>query len=149
MKFLGVLVLILSLSAFAKDKNAGFKEVHSSDESSTETSSDSEAASTKEEEPKVVLKENEEILSGTVRIIRKIDETEVFFKDIKDSYFIPSSPSHNAIFKALSESQKKGTSVSFKANTKTRRIVSMESGKTKTAPATTASDSGNNKPGSQ
>lgn len=140
MKFLGVFVLLFSLSVSAKDKSGGFTEVHSSDESDVESSSDAETSSS-ESEPKVVLKEDEEILSGTVRIIRKIDNTEVFFKDIKDSYIIPSGSGYSTIFKAMEQSQKKGSAVSFKANTKSRRVLSMESSKAKSATASKAAES--------
>ncbi len=71
--------------------------------------------------------DNEELLSGTVRVIRKIEMTEVFFKDLKDSYYIPSGNKYSSIYKALDESMKKGTQVSFKANAKSRRILSLES----------------------
>lgn len=139
MKFLGLVVLVLSLNVFAKDKDAGFSEVLSSDETPTESVKDSETAK-KDEEPKVILKENEEVLSGTVRVIRRINDTEVFFKDLKDSYIIQSGSNYSSIFKALDNSQKKGTAVSFKANTKSRRILSLESASTKSAPATSSSD---------
>lgn len=75
---------------------------------------------------KPALKENEQIKSGTVRVLRKLGMTEAFFKDLPDSYLIPSGPNYSGIYKALSESEKSGTPVSFKVNIKSRRILSLE-----------------------
>lgn len=127
MKFLGILVIAFSLSVFAKNKSSDFTEVTSSD---AETMPDQP-----KEDVKTALKDNEEILSGTVRVIRRIEMTEVFFKDLNGSYIIPSGPQYSSIYKALEESQKKGGAVSFKANTKTRRILTLEDSKPKSTPA--------------
>lgn len=113
---LGLVILLLDVRAEALPDASDFKEV------GEETQ---EAAA--EEVEKTKLGENEKILSGTVRVIRKIELTEVFFKDLNDSYFIPSGRAYSSIYKALEESMKKGTSVSFKANTKSRRVLSLES----------------------
>lgn len=72
------------------------------------------------------LAPNEKLLTGTVRIIRKIQYTEAFFKDINDSYIIPSGNAYPSIYTAFLESQKKGTAVSFKVNTKSKRVISIE-----------------------
>lgn len=77
-------------------------------------------------EAKATPNEFEESLSGTVKLIRKIGMTEVFFTDLKESYFIPSGSKNYSIFKAFSESQKKGTKVSFKVNKKSRQVVDIE-----------------------
>jgi hypothetical protein len=79
-----------------------------------------------DEAAKPAFKENEQIKSGTVRVLRKLGMTEAFFKDLPDSYLIPSGPNYSGIYKALSESEKSGTPVSFKVNTKSRRILSLE-----------------------
>lgn len=51
-------------------------------------------------------------VSGVVRLIRGSPETEVFFKDLKDSVIIPKTSSkHNQIFAACETSMKKGTPV--------------------------------------
>lgn len=99
-------------------KASDFKEVGEAEEVSTPSEVAPEAAK---------LAASEQIFSGTVRVIRKIDMTEVFFKDLKDSYYIPSGSQYSSIYKALDESMKKGTAVGFKANTKSRRILSLES----------------------
>jgi hypothetical protein len=72
------------------------------------------------------VNENEKTFSGTVRVLRKIDHTEVFFKDLPDSYVIPSGNSYSSIYKAFMNSQKTGASVTFKANIKSRRVLSIE-----------------------
>jgi hypothetical protein len=125
-------VLLMSFNAVALPKASDFKEVKVDEQ---EVSASEEET----EKPKLNghLNDSEEILSGTVRVIRKIGMIEVFFKDLKESYYIPSGGQHSAIFKALDESRKKGTPVSFKANTKSRRVLSLE-----TAPAKSPTTSG-------
>ncbi|HEY8270642.1 MAG TPA: hypothetical protein VIG33_07110 [Pseudobdellovibrionaceae bacterium] len=112
-------VLLISFKAGALPQASDFKEVGEEIQEVQEVS--------KDEERRPQLGENEKILSGTVRIIRKLEMTEVFFKDLNDSYYIPSGRGYSAIYKALEESSKKGTPVSFKANTKNRRVLSLES----------------------
>jgi hypothetical protein len=133
MKTLMILILLCSVNVLAKPKASDFKEVISQDE----TDVSQEAAASVEEEPKVVLKDNEQILSGSVRVLRKIDKTEVFFKDLKDSYYISSGTNYSSLFKAFDQSQKDGKAVSFKVNTKSRQVLSLESApvKSPSAPA--------------
>jgi hypothetical protein len=140
MKTLIILILISSLNVLAKPKASDFKEVLSSDEAEVTEG----AAASVEEEPKVVLKDNEQILSGSVRVLRKIDKTEVFFKDLKDSYFISSGTNYSSLFKAFDQSQKDGKPVSFKVNTKSRQVLSLESApaKSTSAPAVDATVKG-------
>lgn len=106
-----------------------FKEV-GAEETATESEGDSaglERMDTQVSDAAALkLENNEQIISGTVRVLRKIDMTEVFFKDHKDSYYIPSGRNYSSIFKACQESAKKNTPISFKVNTKSRRILSME-----------------------
>jgi len=129
MKTLMILILLCSLNVLAKPKASDFKEVISGDESEV-----TEGAPAKEdEEPKVVLKDNEQILSGSVRVLRKIDKTEVFFKDLKDSYYISSGNNYSSLFKAFDQSQKDGKPVSFKVNTKSRQVLSLESAPAKSS----------------
>ncbi|MGZ3743207.1 MAG: hypothetical protein ACXWRE_01995 [Pseudobdellovibrionaceae bacterium] len=111
-------VVLIGFKAGALPKASDFKEVG-------EDSPEIKEVEEKSSNPPVLSSE-EAILSGTVRVIRKIDMTEAFFKDLKDSYFIPSGSKYSSIYKALDESMKKGTAVSFKANTKSRRILSVE-----------------------
>jgi len=134
-----ILVLVLSLHAAADTKKVSdFKEVGGEDSDAGEVSK-AEAQSEKENKVgRPSLKENEEVMSGTVNVIRKIDMTEVFFKDLKESYFIPSGSKNYSIYKAMEQSQKKGTKISFKVNTKSRRIVDLSEAPTPDkAPAST------------
>jgi hypothetical protein len=125
--FIGIFgVLLISFKVGALPKASDFKEV-GADEQEISSGENNKSLQKEEEAEKPKLEENEEILSGTVRVIRKIEMTEVFFKDIKDSYYIPSGSKYSSIYKALNESMKKGTQVSFKANTKSRRVISLES----------------------
>ncbi len=64
-------------------------------------------------------------VTGVVRIIRAHPETEVFFKDRKDSLIIPKGTQHNQIYEACEESRKKGTPVTLKIDIKNRRILSL------------------------
>jgi hypothetical protein len=116
-------VLFVGYSAFALQKASDFKEVGVEDEAVSESSGKMNST----EAAKAQLGENEQLVSGTVRVIRKLEMTEVFFKDLKDSYFIPSGNQYNSIFKACQESEKKGSPVGLKVNTKSRRILAIES----------------------
>jgi hypothetical protein len=140
MRFLGLMTAVLFLSfntwaAEGKKKISDFKDVGGEDIEVTEKptkgstqddATEAAAATVKDEKP--ALKENEEMLSGTVNVIRKLGMTEVFFKDLKDSYFIPSGSKNYSIYKAFEESNKKGNKVSFKANKKSRQVISIEDG---------------------
>jgi hypothetical protein len=125
-------VLFFSFNLFALPKASDFKDVGSEDESATE---DSNTKTTSSEGAKPAMAENEELVSGTVRVIRKLTMTEVFFKDLKDSYFIPSGMNYSSIYKACQESEKKGSPVGLKVNTKSRRILSVESSAVKSPAA--------------
>lgn len=125
-------VLFFSFNLFALPKASDFKDVSSEDESVTE---DSNGKTTSSEGAKPAMAENEELVSGTVRVIRKLTMTEVFFKDLKDSYFIPSGMNYSSIYKACQESEKKGSPVGLKVNTKSRRILSVESSAVKSPAA--------------
>ncbi len=64
-------------------------------------------------------------VSGVVRLIRANPETEVFFKDLKDSLIIPKDSGHNKIYAACEESQKKGKPVKLLIDPVGRRILSL------------------------
>lgn len=142
MRILQTLVCVFLASAvgFAAGlpKASDFKDIGSGDSATDKTTSKTSDKADKVDtdkkdgvdgdESKPNLKDNEEVLSGTVHIMRKAGQTEVFFKDLKESYYIPSGNNHNAIFKACETSQNKGTKMSFKANTKTRQILSLQNG---------------------
>ncbi|MBC7371154.1 MAG: hypothetical protein H7326_06295 [Bdellovibrionaceae bacterium] len=145
-------LLILTTAAAGKKKISDFKEVGGEDDAPTSHSKEAVAADSAEaEKPK--LKDTEEILTGTVTVMRKITLTEAFFKELKDSYYIPSGSKNYPIFKAFTESSKKGTKVTFKANKKSRQVISMEDAPvpvTPANPATPKSDAGtSSKSGSQ
>jgi len=128
-------VLFVSLQLLALPKASDFKELGTEDEHEETAATATSAA----ESTKPATNENEELVSGTVRIIRKIEMTEVFFKDLKDSYFIPSGANYGSIYKACQESEKKGSRVGLKVNKKTRRILSVESSAIKN-PATSGAE---------
>ncbi len=116
--------LLIGFNALATQKGSDFKEVGLEDEVVSEKSDKS--SSTEVAKPPQ-LGENEELVSGTVRVVRKLEMTEVFFKDLKDSYFIPSGGQYSSIFKACQDSEKKGVMIGLRVNTKSRRILAVES----------------------
>lgn len=132
--FLSFLLAAPHYKALAKELGSDFKEVLSEDDAPGGSEKDP-AKNSQESVQASSLKENEALLSGHVRVMRKIDKTEVFFKDLKDSYIIPSGSSYGGLFKAFEQSQKKGTTVHFKANIKTRQILSLESAPSQVSPA--------------
>jgi len=128
-----ILMSFMGFAAFAQaaateaaakktSKGSGFVEIGDEAEDAAESA---EIAEKKEEKP--ALKDTEEILSGTVKIMRKNGLTEAFFKDLKESYFIPSGAMNHTIFKAFEASSKTGKKVTFKANKKSRQVLSLES----------------------
>jgi len=133
-----VLLAVLSLSChlYALPKASDFKDVGGDESSVAEETADATGDSAKPQ-----LAEGESLVSGTVRVIRKLNMTEVFFKDLKDSYFIPSGGEYNSIYKACQESEKKGIAVGLKVNTKSRRILSVESSAVKGPATGSATDS--------
>jgi hypothetical protein len=62
-------------------------------------------------------------ISAVVRLIRANPETEVFFRDYKESLIIPKDSQHNKIFAACEESRKKGTPVKLTVDPVARRIL--------------------------
>lgn len=119
----------------ALEKASDFQEVGSADEG--------EEGPSAKKETKPAAAENEKLLSGTVRVMRKIGVTEVFFKDLSDSYVIPSGRHYSSLYKAFNESQKKGHKVSFRANTKTRHILTFEETPAESSNTGTGSAGGN------
>ena len=111
--------IILASTSHGKKGPTDFKPVEGEDVAESVAVSESES-----EKPK--LKDTEEVLTGTVTVMRKITLTEAFFKDLKESYYIPAGSKNYPIFKAFTESSKKGTAVTFKVNKKSRQVISME-----------------------
>ncbi|MEZ0392678.1 MAG: hypothetical protein ACAH59_10705 [Pseudobdellovibrionaceae bacterium] len=64
-------------------------------------------------------------ISGVVRVIRAHPETEVFFKDFKDSVFIGKDSKHNQFYEACEESRKKGTPVKLVIHPISRRVLRL------------------------
>jgi hypothetical protein len=62
-------------------------------------------------------------VTATVRLIRSTPETEVFFKDLKDSLIIPKDSQHNKLYDLCEESRKKGTPVKLLIDPIGRRIL--------------------------
>jgi hypothetical protein len=112
-----ILILLLSFAqgSFAQGETSSEKKVNPSfqpieeAESLKEAAKDSAATS----------------VSGIVRIVRGSPETEVFFKDLKNSLIIPKDSQHNKILEACEESRKKGTPVHLKIDPKSRRILGL------------------------
>lgn len=75
------------------------------------------------QEPEPAVKQKGESISGVVRIVRTSPETEVFFKDIKNSYIIPKNSKHNEIFEACLQSSKTGKAVALQVDPKNRRVL--------------------------
>ncbi len=82
---------------------------------------------------------NEGQISGTPRLIRSQPETEVFFRDLNQSYIIPKDNRHNKIFEAVSKAIKTKSKVTLEVDPKSRRILGLPedgaSSKTETVPA--------------
>lgn len=68
-------------------------------------------------------------VSGVVRIMRASPETEVFFKDLKDSVIIPFGSRHNEIFSACEQSRKTGSPVHLIIDSKSRRALGVSAQK--------------------
>lgn len=64
-------------------------------------------------------------ISGTVRIIRSQPQTEVFFKDLKESVIIPVNSRHNQIYEACEKSWKKGTPVKLRIDPVSRHVLAL------------------------
>jgi hypothetical protein len=140
-RWAAVFILLLSLSTFAagKKKITDFQPVGDDDSENSETADAKKIAeSIKEVKPK--LNDNEETLTGTVSVMRRNNNmTEAFFKDLKESYFVPSGSKNYEVFKALQDSSKKGTKVTFKANKKSRQVISLEDAPATLSPAAAGS----------
>ncbi|RYZ78932.1 MAG: hypothetical protein EOP06_28145 [Proteobacteria bacterium] len=133
-----ILLLFMSPAGKAQEKArstkpSDFKPVGDDVDSKVEVQSkkkpkDAADANTEEpvDEKKPELKPNEEMISGTVNVIRKITMTEVFFKDLKESYFIAPGSASYGVFRALEQSRKTGKPVAMKVNKKSRQIISID-----------------------
>jgi hypothetical protein len=64
-------------------------------------------------------------VSGVVRAVRGYPTTEVFFKDLKDSYFIDPTSEHDEIMKACLQSSRDGKAVSLRVDPTTRHVYSL------------------------
>lgn len=122
MKVLILLILCVSAgSILSSAKASDFKPI---DEEETSSELSSGAGGDKASKP--ALKENEEVLTGTPTVIRNMGGTEVFFKDLSDSYYISSGSHYNEVFTAMKAGTEKNSKVTFKVNKKSRRILSLE-----------------------
>lgn len=66
-----------------------------------------------------------EKISGTVRIVRRGEQTEVFFKELPGVYTIAPNSAHNQVLQKCLESQKTGKGVSFLVESESRRIIGL------------------------
>ncbi len=111
--------LALSMGRIAHggdDKKPEFKPVAGAESSATE-----EATQMQEARPA----QAGEGLSDTVAFVRKMGDTEVFFKTQKTSFFIPNSSKHNKILEKMVESQKNQKPVSVQVDRTQRRILDL------------------------
>ena len=65
-------------------------------------------------------------LTGKPTFVRSSPRTEVFFRDLKNSYWIDDDHNHNGFMNAFLVGAKKGKSVSFSADPETRKITKVE-----------------------
>lgn len=65
-------------------------------------------------------------VSGTPRLMRALDETEVFFSELNQSYVIPQGEQHNPFFFAMEKALKERRKISFKVDPQSHRILSVE-----------------------
>lgn len=63
---------------------------------------------------------------GKPRLVRGSPRTEVFFVDLRDSYWIAEDQQHNAFQKAFLEGIRKDKPVGFTADIKTRRVLAVD-----------------------
>ncbi len=80
-------------------------------------------------------------ISGVVRIIRGEPQTEVFFKDLKDSVIIPKDSKHNEIYALCADSMKTGKPVSLMMDPVSRRAYLKTTPSASTPAATSGSSS--------
>lgn len=62
--------------------------------------------------------------SGIPRLVRSSPRTEVFFTDLKDSYWIAQDSKHNILMKEFMDAAKKNKSISFQFDEDSRKIIS-------------------------
>jgi len=84
-------------------------------------------------------------ISGIVRVIRGSPETEVFFKDLKESYVIPVNDSHNEIMEACLKSSRDNQPIHLTVDPISRRILSLSDAGSKSSESPSASGVGNSK----
>lgn len=65
-------------------------------------------------------------VTGVPRIMRQIHETEIFFTNLNQSYFIAHDNHHNRKFFAFEKAIKKGSSLSFRADPVSRRVLFVD-----------------------
>lgn len=89
-----------------------------------------EVAAPAEQEPEEKAKTLDDFpgrtFTGKPRLIRTQDITEVFFRDLRDSYVIHSDSKHNRYYKVFDEASKLDQSVTFRADPRSRRILAVE-----------------------
>lgn len=64
--------------------------------------------------------------TGVPRLIRQDPMTEVFFRDLKESYVIHTDSKHNANFKVFDEASRANRPVTFRADPVSRRILVVD-----------------------
>lgn len=64
-------------------------------------------------------------VSGTPRLVRSLQKTEVFFSDLNKSYFIPEGDSHNEVMAKFLKGIKAKKPMSFQAHPVSRDILRL------------------------
>ncbi len=65
-------------------------------------------------------------VNGTPRFVRSQARTEVFFQDLKDSYWIDQDRRHNGFMDAFVQASNQKKVVSFTADSSTRQILKVQ-----------------------
>lgn len=64
--------------------------------------------------------------NGKPLVIRSEPRTEIFFRDLKDSAWIANDHMHNRFFAAFQDAMKKGQSLKFTTDPKTRQVTAVD-----------------------
>lgn len=146
MKKIGLFICILPLFAMAQTaQKDDFVPLPDPEETPVK-----EAAIESEEKSKNPIGKT---ISGVVRLIRANPETEVFFKDGKESVFISQGSKHNLFYEACNQSMKTKTPISVVVDPISRKVLNLPSAAkdptSATPPSTSSPSSSQSNSGSQ
>lgn len=130
---------------FAKSQNASKSESPAAEKPASKPKFvpiDEEEPAEEVEKPKTLNDFPGETYTGTPRLIRQNEITEVFFRDLNNSYVIHNDSRHNRFFKVFEEGASQNRPVSFRADPYSRRITAVDGVDGVTAPAPAATSTG-------